>query len=345
MSQIKLNNRVYNLENAQLKLQDDLPIWEKEIFSFLVEWFSESENITVHTSGSTGAPKLIHRKKKTLQNSALMTGEFFNFQKNQTALLCLPAKFIAGKMMLVRAIVWQLDLFYIEPKIELLIPDMAFQFCAMTPQQVQSNLNNLAKINFLIIGGAPISSNLESQIASLNTSCYATFGMTETVSHIALREINTQNNLLYQALPGVTLITNSKGCLVINAPHLIAHPIVTTDLVKLTSNNSFEWLGRVDNVINSGGVKIHPEILEKKISDIISNPFIITSIPSSKWGEEVIMVIESKFKSDTELQKLLIKRLTKAELPKSIYYTESFSRTENGKINRTKTTELALKNG
>ena len=321
-------------------LKNELPDWERDIYLFLADWFSESNRISVQTSGSTGKPKIISKKKSTLINSALMTGKFFHFEENQTALLCLPAKFVAGKMMLVRAIEWGLNLDYIAPKIQLQIPEKDYFFSAMTPQQVEGSISNLSRISNLIIGGAPVSTTLEKQLILLDTNCYATYGMTETVSHIALRKINLEPNLTYQILEGISIKTDTRDCLQIDAPKLLDESITTNDIVELTSPTSFIWKGRYDNVINTGGVKVFPEVIENKIANLINLPLIITGAPSKKWGEKLILIVESTAIDTIELSYQLKNNLTKTEIPKSIFYVSSFIRTENGKINRKQTLDL-----
>tara|TARA_R110002050_G_scaffold200591_1_gene335554 strand:+ start:105851 stop:106888 length:1038 start_codon:yes stop_codon:yes gene_type:complete len=339
---ILLNGKRIDLTQAQLILQNDLPEWERDIFEFLAEWFSDSTHISVHTSGSTGKPKIISKSKSTLRNSAQMTGEFFQFQRHQTALLCLPAKYIAGKMMLVRAIVWQLDLIYITPQIELKIPETAIYFGAMTPQQVSKNLANLRGISQLIIGGAPISPSLEKEILNIPPTCFATYGMTETVSHIALRKIKTTPTD-YQTLPHIRINTDSRNCLVIEAPKLLSEKIVTNDLVTISSPKSFQWVGRIDHVINTGGVKISPEKVESKIAQYITAPFFIGGVDDEKWGQNVVLLLESNPFELSLLKTQLKEVLSKFENPHSIHFIEKFKRTENGKLQRNETLKLLLK--
>lgn len=339
---IQLNGIRYDLAKAKLKIKERLPAWESDIFLFLVEWFSISENVSIQTSGSTGAPKIILKPKSALRNSAQMTGEFFQFQPHQTALLCLPAKYIAGKMMLVRAIIWQLDLRYIEPLIDLQIPKTPIHFGAMTPQQVERNLEKLDLISQLIIGGAPISSSLEKSILNINPTCFATYGMTETVSHIALRKIEPGNEN-YNILPRITVSTDARKCLVIDAPSLLDEKITTNDLVAIITPNSFQWLGRVDHVINSGGVKISPEIVERSISNYLSKPFFIAGIEDSQWGQRVTLLIESAEFDLGPLKSQLKEALSKFENPTSIHFLPQFARTGNGKIQRKETLRLLLK--
>jgi len=336
---ITLNNTEFDLKKSIQKLEGNLPEWEHDLFSFLVGWFSDTKTIEVQTSGSTGTPKMISKSKTAMRNSAVMTGEFFGFTNRKNALLCLPVKYIAGKMMLVRAIEWALELDYIEPKTVMDIPKKEYYFSAMTPAQVESNLASISNIKNLIIGGAPISSLLEKKLIETQGNKYATYGMTETVSHIALRKIG---DIDYQTLSNISISVDKRNCLVIHAPKLLNEPIITNDLIEITSEKSFIWKGRLDHVINSGGVKISPELLEKKISDFISSPFFIAGFPDEKWGEKVVLLIESNSFNTLSLISSMENILPKTDVPKAIYFLDSFQYTENGKLRRKETLQLVL---
>ena len=331
---IVLNNIRYDLSKSTKKLKETLPDWEKDIFQFLVEWFSDSDTVLIHTSGSTGKPKLLTIHKSALRNSAKLTGDFFNFSSGKTALLCLPAKYIGGKMMLVRAMEWQLSLDYIEPKTTMSFPKNDYFFTAMTPPQVAANLARLSLFKNIIIGGGPINSSLEQRIQNIHSSCYATYGMSETVSHIALRKIGSPH---FSVLANVSISLDTRGCLIISAPLINTEPLITNDLVEILSKTTFSWIGRSDNIINSGGIKLSPENIEKKIANLINTPFFIAGIPDNKWGEQLILLIEGDHLNTKELLKSIRNMLPKIELPKRIVFVNQFVCTENGKLNRRKT--------
>lgn len=341
MKSIILNNITYDLERSKKKLTTKLPEWEQDIFLFLVDWFSDTKTVKVQTSGSTGTPKIIERSKDAMTNSASMTGMFLGLSENQSALLNLPAKYIAGKMMLVRAMVWQLRLDYIKPQNNLPALDKEYFFGAMTPSQVNASFSQIRFIKKLIIGGAPIPLELEQKISTItNSSIYSSYGMTETLSHIALRKITKPLNLEYALLPNVDVSTDDRDCLIIKAPLLLEDSIVTNDIVQITSPKSFIWKGRFDHVINSGGIKVFPESIEQKLSTHISLPFYICGIPDSKWGTKVALIIEGKPFNTDQLKIILKTVLQKTEVPKQIYFLPTFIHTENGKLNRIKTSEL-----
>ncbi len=320
-----------------------LPEWEEALFVFLESWFDKSDTILAQTSGSTGVPKKLELKKEQMMASALLTNQFFDLQKDDTVLLCLSTNYIAGKMMIVRALVGQLHLIAIEPASYPII-NKSVKFAAMVPMQVETLLNStegLEVMNYidkLIIGGSATSALLEARLQNVSTSCYATYGMTETVSHIALRKINgADSSNEYRALKGVRFKQDERDCLVIHAPHLQVEPFITNDIVILKNSMCFEWIGRFDNVINSGGVKLFPETIEKKISSFIAQRFYITSRKDEKLGEKVVLVIESEPFTELKKQELdiqLSSHLGRFEKPREIIFISRFEETSTGKVKR-----------
>ena len=320
-----------------------LPEWEEALFIFLENWLDESDIIHAQTSGSTGVPKKLELKKEQMKASARLTNQFFDLRKEDTVLLCLSTNYIAGKMMIVRAFVGHLHLIAIEPTSYPPI-NKPVKFTAMVPMQVEALLNStegLATMNYidkLIIGGSATSALLETKLQNVSTNCYATYGMTETVSHIALRKINgSDSSDEYRALEGVWFEQDERDCLVIHAPHLQAEPFITNDIVKLKNRNCFEWIGRFDNVINSGGVKLFPETIEKKISSFIAQRFYITSRKDEKLGEKVVLVIESEPFTELKNQELdiqLSSHLGRFEKPREIIFKPQFEETSTGKVKR-----------
>ncbi len=341
-SSIILNGESLNLDQAKRKLDSSLPDWEREIFQFLVEWWNSTDFVSVSTSGSTGTPKVIQQKKELMTISAQMTGEYFNFKKSQKILLCLPVKFIAGKMMLVRALHWGLNVDYIEPKLQLEIPDEMYSFSAMTPPQVEASIDKVNAIQKLLLGGAPVSKPLETQLKTIPTHCYVSYGMTETVSHIAIRDLKSHAPNVYRGLPSVTFSTHQENQLIIHAPHLVPTPLKTTDCVQLLNANQFIWEGRSDFIINSGGLKISPEKLEDEISNLMDKDFFIYGKPNEKWGYIPILIIEGRPINTVILEAQLQDILSKNKCPKEIYFLDHFIKTENGKLNRKKTFEQVL---
>lgn len=330
--------------------------FERSIGDFLLDWCNDETTIMVRTSGSTGKPKQISLKKKNMVGSAKATGAFFNIEPGDSALHCLPTDFIAGKMMLVRAMVLGLELDYVIPSSSPLeFVSKTYNFCAMIPLQVGNSLSSLDQIKTLIVGGAPMSHKLKEQVQGKRTRIYETYGMTETITHVAVKKINNFRSsghhesieraveTSFKTLPGVTVSIDNRGCLVIEAPHISDNPVVTNDVVKLISDTEFEWLGRFDNIINSGGIKLIPEQLEAKLSRIIKNRFFVTGLPDEKLGDRLVMVVEGAIDEVELLQKLeSTPALEKFEVPKEIYKVSKLVVTENKKILRKETMQRIL---
>ncbi len=352
----------FKLNENSFSSVNDLLVYSKTlsgtIHEFLQEWFSKNDIIVVKTSGSTGKPKWIQLKKEFMVNSALATGEFFDLKEKTTALLCMSVEYIAGKMMLVRALVlgWQIDV--IEPKSNPLLGlNKMYDFSAMVPMQLQNSLSEIEKVKKLIVGGGVVSKELEKQIQGVSTEVFATFGMTETITHIAVKKFNQFNNVIssgveeshYVVLPNVLMSQDKRNCLVIDAPKVSEVQIITNDVVQLISESAFKWLGRYDNVINSGGVKLHPEEIEKKLSQIIEQRFFVSGVSDEILGEKLILIveensiskdIESSLRNKLNHSLMKSRNLSKYELPKNIYFVSQFIETETNKIQRGKTMSL-----
>ena len=303
--------------------------FEKPVGDFLLDWFDGKSYIEMHTSGSTGIPKIIRVDKQAMVNSALATGDFFELHAGNKALHCLPVKYVAGKMMLVRAMILGLDLEFVAPSSHpLRNVDGNFDFAAMVPLQAQNSISDLHRIKKLIVGGAKINSALENQLIKLPSQVYETYGMTETISHIAAKSVGEK---AFTVLPNVTISYDDQNCLVIHAPRISDDVIETNDIVELVNENQFIFLGRIDNVINSGGIKLLPEQIEEKLAGKIEPRYFISSKEDKELGEKVILVIEGdSFTVDTSI----FDGLDKYEKPKEILFVPKFKETGNGKIIR-----------
>ena len=342
-----IQGQAYSLSALRQEANDmvneaSLPDFELGIWSFIAEWLSDKETVELQTSGSTGTPQKITMAKCYMRQSAQMTLDFFGLSPNDTALCCLQASYIAGKMMIVRALEGGLNLLLAQPQgnpIEGINEEITF--AAMVPLQVEnilkSQAQDLNKIKHLIIGGASISDHLEDQLQASQANIWHTYGMTETVSHVAVRKLNGEGrSTFYSPLPRVNLSLDARQCLTIDAPHLSPDIVTTNDIVEFNEEGGFCFIGRFDNVINSGGVKISPELLEKKIASFISARFIISSTPDERLGQRLILIIESpQCKIDEDELMIKIKSvLSPYEVPKSISYIPKFEETSSGKIKR-----------
>ncbi|MBF4518163.1 AMP-binding protein [Flavobacterium sp. ANB] len=302
---------------------------EQAIGEFLMDWFDNKDYIEMKTSGTTGLPKVVKLQKQAMIQSALATGDFFKLEPRDKALLCLPVKFIAGKMMLVRSLILGLDLDIVEPSTQpLALNRMQYDFVAMVPLQVQNSIEELKNVKKLIVGGAKMDSALEEKVLPLKTEVYETYGMTETITHIAAKRVGES---VFTVLPNVKIALDDRGCLVITVPSISEEPIVTNDLVDIIRENQFIFLGRIDNVINSGGVKLIPEQIEAKLIGKINARFFVTGIPDSVLGEKLILVIEGE---KQDFAPNFFDVLDKYEKPKEIVFIPKFKENENGKLLR-----------
>lgn len=316
---------------------------EVVIGDFLLDWLNDSDEVIVKTSGSTGQPKPVSLHKTHMVNSAFATGDFFNLKAGDSALLCLSSGFIAGKMMLVRAMVLGLELDITEPSSNPLTENKkTYDFCAMVPMQVENSIEKLHQIKTLIIGGAPVSNLLKDKLQNISANCFETYGMTETITHVAARPLNydTSEENYFEVLPNVSISLDDRHCMVINAPKISNETITTNDLVKLIDNNRFKWLGRHDNIINSGGVKLIPEQIEDKLSGLLENRFFVTGIPDETLGQKLVLVVEGR-KNEFEIIKSInsSKVLSRYEIPRKVFVVPEFIETLTGKINRNKIRE------
>lgn len=320
-------------------LDDVAAATRQMVLKFVKDWNSKDEWINITTSGSTGKPKAIKLEKSKMKASALATVNYFGLKPNQMLLLALPVNYIAGKMMLIRALEHGLKIIVSPINNNPLNKKIPFKidFAAFVPLQVQSILNDeksrkiYASINNVIIGGSVINQQLEQDIQSLSNNNYATFGMTETISHIALRNISKKEQF-YTALPNVFFSESINNCLIINAPYVCDKKIITTDSIELLSDKQFIWKGRADFVINSGGIKLHPEEIEKKIlPHLPTNRFYVIGIDDEKLGKKLVLKIEGD--STIKLSDLT-DVLSRFELPKQIIFLDKFEQTETGKIKR-----------
>jgi O-succinylbenzoic acid--CoA ligase len=334
-------NQMRAAENMNIKFVTTDQTTRDHVMEFIDEWNASETSIKTKTSGSTGTPKTILLDKKYMIASAKATGKHLHLHAGNSALLCLSPTTIAGKMMIVRSIVLDLEL-YVGAISSRPLHDLnkAFDFIAMVPMQLQQSIEHdsetLNKAKKIIVGGGPVAKPLQEQLQTIAPRIFHTYGMTETLSHVALRDLSN-NDTAFTALPGVTF-KETNGRLVIDAPHVGATNLSTNDQVQLLSPTSFQWIGRSDFTINSGGIKLHPEALEHKISERLNVPFFISGLNDDYLGSKVVLCIESA--QELELKKSdFIGLLEAHEVPKELYYFNTFVYTESKKINRIATIE------
>ncbi len=350
-NRFKLNGLHYDHEDlkevAYSLIKEGEP-HEKATGNFLIDWLNDKDYIEVNTSGSTGKPKLIKLKKQAMVNSAIATGDFFGLEPGDTAIDCLPSHYIAGKMMLVRAMILGLEIDFVEPSAHPIFDyEKHYDFCAMIPLQLKHTLKYTYNIKTIIVGGSKVTLPLLERIKDCNSRFFETYGMTETVTHVAVRQLPSKvskGKKYFNAIPNVTFSQDERQCLIIKASNLVDEPLVTNDIVDLKSETSFQLLGRYDNVINSGGVKLFPEQIEDKLQPAIDERFIVAGEEDEKLGERLVLIVENPRDSADSIANRIryIKGLTKFEVPKHIYITDKFVETVNGKIQRAKTIESVL---
>jgi O-succinylbenzoic acid--CoA ligase len=346
----------YRVQDFILQFQHHKNEDVQSIIGFIQNWISEEDYILQKTSGSTAKPKTIKLGKKQMAASANSTLNTLNLKEGDNALLCINPAYIGGKMMIVRALIGGLNL-YIVPiqgnPIQNFDNDSLIDFFSFVPYQMEriidespDKINFMEKSKAIILGGAPVSESLAQKINFHfhKTKVYSTYGMTETVSHVALKLINSNKEESFKALQGITFSVDSHRRLIIHAPEVSGEPsLITNDVVELISPTQFNWLGRFDFVINSAGIKIHPELIEKEISVLfaefnIINRFFVFGLPHEKFGESLNLLLEG----DADIQKItgILKRNLKSfHIPKKIFLSQQFVETESGKINRIKTVE------
>jgi O-succinylbenzoic acid--CoA ligase len=339
---ININGELFSLDDIEnCQKYFDNP-FERKIFDFLSEWYSTSSTIIQKTSGTTGDPKELRISKQLLIQSALNTGKYLELKENDKIFLCLPVDYIAGKMMIVRAIVLNLQLHFQLPSSNPEI-EQDYDFSAFTPMQLENIIKqdkkSIDRIKKIIIGGAPVSFGLIENLQEIKSECYETFGMSETGSHIALKKLNNDGKSeFFEVLEGIEISANEDNQLIISSEKMKINNLVTNDIIKIFDPNRFLWLGRMDNLINSGGLKISPEYIENKLRPFLKNKFFIFGNKDEVFNELPAILIEGE--KSGNLIEIFQRELSKFEIPKHVYYLKNFVYTESGKVNRKETIEL-----
>lgn len=331
--------------------------FESSLFGFIQEWLSEKEIFELRTSGSTGAPKSIWITRSQMEASAKLTADALLLAPGETALLCMSPEFIGGKMMVVRSFLRRMKLVAVEPSSRPLKDlNIPIDFVAMVPLQIYETVRSseakcLDTVRTLLIGGGAPDTETVGLLQRYTCTCYSTYGMTETISHIALQQLNgVGRSPFFKVFPGIRISADERECLIIEWD-LLPASVITNDLVEIRDHTTFVWLGRWDNVINTGGIKIIPEKLETEVAEIMQslnlvNRFFLAGIPDAKLGNKLSLFIEGNI--DEAKQPVLVKRLSeelpKYHIPRLIVPCHQFVTVANGKINRKATIEATRKN-
>ena len=350
---IVINNRNVSIDDIRANRATAQTAFEQATFNFTRAWLSDEDSFIITTSGSTGEAKPISITRSQMKESAMRTVDALGLIENDVSFVCLNTQYIGGRMMLVRALETNMRILAVEPSSTPLagIRDH-IDFAAMVPLQVEATLasdeaSKFDEMKAVIIGGAVVSDTLQASIQKIKAPVYATYGMTETVSHIALKRLNGDKASSYfTVLPGIGIQRDERECLVIKAPYL-PETIVTNDLVEIIDRNTFHWLGRWDNVINSGGIKVMPEKIEAEIGKIFNSlnvhqNYFVHGIPDKRLGSKIILVVEGEFfVKKNEVLDALYQTFSKYEVPREIISIPNFAYTSTGKINRKKTLNLS----
>ncbi|MFT4031879.1 MAG: AMP-binding protein [Siphonobacter sp.] len=343
------------LIDSHLPLPHSGDSYEASALDFCNRWRAGQECFEIKTSGSTGTPKLIRLTRQQMKASAQLTGQTFGLTTGDVALCCLNVAYIAGMMMLVRTMELGLKTYVVPPSAFPLHSDLpkSIQFAAFVPLQLQTLLEHpeeslpyLNNMKAIIIGGAATTSSLEEALQVIQAPVYATYGMTETVSHIAVRRLNTGlKSDWFQALPGIKLALDERNCLNIKAAASNFDLVQTNDVVELTADRKFRILGRFDNIINSGGIKIQLETIEKQAEVILQQyapgrRFFAWGFPDKRLGQRLGLVIEGLPFSDPEKQVILseLKGIFPSyEHPRDLYTIPIFRHTLTDKVDKRST--------
>lgn len=350
-----INNQIFTeREFLGFEPNDSFAEYINNTLLFCKDWFQGKTEFKVFTSGSTGVPKEITISREQMIFSATKTCDFLDLTEKDTALISLSIASVGGKMMLVRSFIKNLDSTLITPCSNPLENiDTSFDFLSFVPMQIYEIIKNtpqkvelLNQAKAIIIGGGEVSCELEAMLDIIKAPVYSTYGMTETVSHIALRRLNgIAKKDFFTVFEDVEISIDTRNCLTIKSEVTNNEILKTNDIVELLDNKNFRWIGRIDNIINSGGIKIQIETLEKKIKQIFDSlgykeRFFATSEKDIKLGEKIILVIEKEFMSKNYFEKIFMvlkKSLSKYEAPKTILNSKEFILTQSGKIDKKST--------
>ena len=337
-SDFRLNGESYDrnqLLSFAVELNNSNQEYLNELGRFIFDWFSEEPDVVLQTSGSSGKATQIFAPKSMLYESARTTVNTFNLQPTHKALICLPVRHIAAKMMLIRAFLVGLWIDIIKPTSKPRV-SKTYDFTAMTPHQLRNSLNQIDQHKQIIVGGAPVDDFLRDAVKGHRSRIFSTYGMTETYSHVAIQNLS-KGERYYTAIGDITFSTQGD-VLVVHAPHIGIEKLVTTDCVELISSTKFLWKGRSDYVVNSGGIKLHPEHIEKALSAVISVPFFVFPRPDKEYGQSLCIVFEGYMPNNIEKIISKIDTLSKYEKPKEYFVISQFE-FNNGKILRNQTLE------
>jgi o-succinylbenzoate---CoA ligase len=356
MPWIQFRDERFSFDEIEGRRRGDVNAFTSSVLADASAWLSGAQSYTFHTSGSTGKPKALVFTRKQIVHSITQTAESLGLNSGQTALLCLDPNYTGGRMVLLRSLHLGMNLIAVEPRANPFLSleqNIKVDVTSLVPYQLQAilkeNPDRLNSLGAVLVGGGSLSNHLTSALANAACPVYLTYGMTETLSHIALRKVSGSSpDHHFTVFPDISIDQDERGCLVIQASYLGDEPIVTNDLVELSGPDRFEWKGRIDHAINSGGIKMIPEILEPEIEMAlheigVSTNFFLAGREHPTLGEEMMLVLEGKPLTEAQQQTLLERlrsRLGTFQSPRLICFIPQFAYAANEKINREKTLSL-----
>ncbi|TPE46328.1 AMP-binding protein [Pontibacter mangrovi] len=356
---LSLNGKKYYYDEiAAYSFRNSTPLngYESKTLEFCRSWLNGVQEFPIHTSGSTGLPKTIQLTRNQLEASARRTVQLLHLQPGDSMLVCLNTEYIAGMMMLVRGFLADLQITIVEPvsnPLALVSPEENFAFGSFVPMQLHTILQEtperilqLNRMKGILVGGAPVTPTQQRELQAIKAPIYHTYGMTETASHVALRKLNGADAAdYYNVLRDIEVGLDKRGCLTIKGDVTNNELLVTNDIVELLTPTRFRWIGRADNTINTGGVKVQTEKVELAIAeafaDLTDSPrFFIAPQPDEVLGDKIVLVLEGHPlapEAEQDVLQRLRQHLKKFEMPKEVYYSPSFSETATGKVSRQRT--------
>ena len=355
-----LNGRFVAIRDVVDGQEHGRTVFEESALTFIREWLTDTQTFFQQTSGSTGTPRTISITRQQMEHSARLSEQALELQPLSHALICIDTRYIGGKMMIVRSLVTKMAMWIIDPAahpLQHLPVDQCVNFAAFVPYQIQSMLGSkhphlINNVDIVIIGGAELHDEFVAELGRYKCQCYAAYGMTESISHVALRTLNGRNaSRAFNTLSGVEVAADDRGCLIVKAPYLAEH-LVTNDIVEIVNNRQFRWLGRWDNVINTGGYKVLPEKLEAAIQSFVNragigNRFFIHGVEDKKLGRKIVIVMEAAghhVELIRDTMPMLAGEILPHEMPKEVLISPAFQFTDTRKINRAQTLKTVTQN-
>ncbi len=338
--EIWFGERQFSAENILSNSWGAVSAYEQQTLRFCQRWLAGEQQFVLHTSGSTGTPKPITLHRDQMAASACLTAQAVGLQRGMSSLIALNTAYVAGIMMLVRGMEVGMTMHIVEPQRNPFLDHGPCDFTALVPMQVAAVLDDAQsakrfdRCDSMLIGGGPVSVQLLERLQAVKATCFHTYGMTETVSHVALRRLNGPGaSKRFVPLGGVELALDERGCLTICGPMTLGATVTTNDMVALAADGSFVWQGRIDNVINSGGVKVQAEKVEGAVAKAFGTDRIfVAGVPDAVLGEKVVAFVEGSAELNAREQRLM--GLSRYEMPKQFVYVERFAETPTGKVDR-----------